>query len=676
MPFFSSISWRSPRWWVGWMLALAGVIALGGILWWLTQVYQSREENTRHQIERELHAISALQTQSVLDWREQRMIDAETLVDDSQFSLLVAQWLQAPSTAATAQESLQERLRILQERAKYTAVYLLNPQGALLLTPGGSVNGQLPALEMQAMQEAGAQAVVMVVEPHRDPFFAFPFFSVIVPLFQGTEWVGSVWLVSDVRTTLYPKLQAWPTPRETAESTLFSRHGNEVRTLNPLRYRTEEVSVFQLDQMRHDDPVVQAMAGARGVFYGHDYQGHAVMAMANAVPDSPWMMVSKIDVAEAFADTQLREILALSLPVSLLLLLAGLVFAYVQRRAWQRERKLKTQLQHNMRWLEGAQKAASVGYFAFDPHQERFLMSSMACEIFGLPAFSQEISLDDWMGAIVADDSPRVLALYQEAIAHCTPLRTQYSIHRYNSPELRWVEVWGEYEAQVEHGLVARMIGTVQDITERKQSEQELANYRTALEEKVRLDPMTQIPNRRALDEHVVLEWHRAMRNQTPLSLLMIDVDHFKAYNDHYGHVAGDECLRRVAAAIARCAGMRSGELAARYGGEEFAVLLPHNDAQQASQSAERVRAAVEALALAHAYSSVAGGYVTVSVGAATIQPVFAPAPEERQASADTVPLAAQVLFEWADAALYQAKQQGRNRTSAYEPPSPASEAV
>lgn len=660
---------RSARWWAGWLLALAGVILLGGVLWWLTHVYQSREEHARHQIERELHAINALQTQSVLDWREQRMIDADTLADDSRFSLLVAQWLQAPSMAAIAQEGIQERLRILQERARYTAVYLLNAQGNLLLKPNGNTSGQLPAPEMKAMQEAVAQAVVTVVEPRRDPFFAFPFFSVIVPLFDGTELVGAVWLVSDVRTTLYPKLQAWSTPRDTAESTLFSRHGNEMRGLNPLRHRTEEVTVFQLHQMLPDDPVVQAMAGVRGVFYGHDYRGHAVMAVANAVPDSPWIMVSKIDVAEAFADTQLREILALSLPVSLLLLLAGLVFAYVQRRAWLRERELKTQLQRNMRWLEGAQKAASVGYFAFDLHQKRFLMSSMACEIFGLPASSEEISLNDWMGTISADDAIRVLALYQDAIVHYAPLRTQYGIRRRNNQELRWVEVWGEYESEVEDGADARMIGTIQDITERKQSEQELTNYRTALEEKVRLDPMTQIPNRRALDEHVVLEWHRAMRNEMPLSLLMIDVDHFKAYNDHYGHVAGDECLRQVAAAIAGCVGLRSGELAARYGGEEFAVLLPHNDAQQASQSAERVRAAVEKLALAHAFSSVAGGCVTVSVGAATIQPVFTSAPEEGQASADTVPPAAQTLFEQVDAALYQAKQQGRNRTAAYVAP-------
>jgi diguanylate cyclase (GGDEF)-like protein/PAS domain S-box-containing protein len=656
------LTWRRRLW------LAAGLLVLGGILWGLTQVYQSREEHTRHQIERELHAINYLQTQSVLDWREQRLIDARALVDDSLFAQSAAQWLQVPEATVLTQR-MQERLRILQEQAKYTAVYLLDPQGHLWLTPNGSTTGRLPTPELQALESALAQAEVTVLEPRRDAFFAFPFLSVIVPLFEGTDAVGAVWLVSDVRSNLYAKLQTWPTPRETAESILFSRHGDEVRTLNPLRhYPQGGTAVFQLAQLQADDPVVQAIAGARGVLYGQDYRGRPVMAMVSAVSDSSWIMVSKIDIAEAFADTQLREMLALSLPVSLLLLLAGLVFAYGQRRAWRREHELKTQLQRNMRWLEGAQKAASVGYFAFDLEHKQFLTSSMANEIFGL-SNTGVLTLKDWMQAIVPEDSVQVLDIHRQAIVERTPLRLQYRIQRLDNQNLRWVEVWGEYENGQDPQQVARMIGTIQDITERKQSEQELANYRNALEEKVRLDPMTQIPNRRALDEHVLLEWHRAMRNHTPLSLLMIDVDYFKSYNDHYGHVAGDECLRRVASTIAVCA-CRAGELAARYGGEEFSVLLPGNDAAQAQRTAECIRAAIEALALEHRHSQVAA-CVTVSVGVTSVQPVFAPLPNYTCAEPDTVPQAAQVLFMQADEALYQAKQQGRNRVVAYQDSTP-----
>jgi diguanylate cyclase (GGDEF)-like protein len=190
------------------------------------------------------------------------------------------------------------------------------------------------------------------------------------------------------------------------------------------------------------------------------------------------------------------------------------------------------------------------------------------------------------------------------------------------------------------------------------------------LEEKVRLDALTQIPNRRALDEHTTLEWHRAMRNQTMLSLLMIDVDFFKRYNDHYGHVAGDLCLQKVAKAIAGSV-TRGGELAARYGGEEFAVLLPDTDTAQATLIAERIRTAVVDLGLEHIESTVQP-YVTVSIGLVCVIPAFTESPERW--AADAPPprsqsnniTCIQTMFEQADSALYYAKQRGRNRVVAY----------
>ena len=197
------------------------------------------------------------------------------------------------------------------------------------------------------------------------------------------------------------------------------------------------------------------------------------------------------------------------------------------------------------------------------------------------------------------------------------------------------------------------LIGTVQDITERKAAEQALSDYRNTLEATMRLDPLTGIANRRALDEQVAEHWQRAMRSHRALSLLMVDVDHFKHYNDHYGHVEGDACLQRVAYALAGVVS-RPDDLVARYGGEEFAVLLPDTDALQAGALAQKLCAAVRALGIPHARSDT-DSCVTVSVGVACAQPVFTP---------DNAPDAAlaQTLFQQADAALYLAKQRGRNR--------------
>lgn len=161
-----------------------------------------------------------------------------------------------------------------------------------------------------------------------------------------------------------------------------------------------------------------------------------------------------------------------------------------------------------------------------------------------------------------------------------------------------------------------------------------------------REDALTGLANRRYLDLMLVEEWNRAMRQQLPLAVLMIDVDHFKAYNDHLGHPAGDVCLREVARVIKSMA-RRSGDFAARYGGEEFALIYPTTNASQALGLARQLIEQVSQLKLAHPASSV-GPVVTVSVGVA----VTIPNGEPQQALA---------LVDQADHALYLAKQKGRN---------------
>jgi diguanylate cyclase (GGDEF)-like protein len=167
------------------------------------------------------------------------------------------------------------------------------------------------------------------------------------------------------------------------------------------------------------------------------------------------------------------------------------------------------------------------------------------------------------------------------------------------------------------------------------------------LEQVAMQDGLTQIPNRRHFDQKLREEWGRLTRNGQSLSLLMVDIDQFKPYNDHYGHGAGDECLRQVAQALYQVP-QRPTDLVARYGGEEFAAVLPETDEAGAGHLAQRLLEAVRALGIEHAYSDVAP-HVTISVGVATHSP--------RQPKRD-----AEALKQSADRALYQAKSQGRNR--------------
>lgn len=177
------------------------------------------------------------------------------------------------------------------------------------------------------------------------------------------------------------------------------------------------------------------------------------------------------------------------------------------------------------------------------------------------------------------------------------------------------------------------------------------------------VDGLTGIANRRAFDELLGIEWRRAMRHQQPLSLLLADIDHFKLYNDAYGHVAGDACLRQVAQTISAST-QRAGELAARFGGEEFAVILPHLGAAQAQEFAQRLCAAIEAQGIAHAASPVAA-HVTVSIGVASVVcPCTADTSKTAKCSDcdcfEHCRHAADALIALADGALYIAKRNGR----------------
>jgi diguanylate cyclase (GGDEF)-like protein/PAS domain S-box-containing protein len=186
---------------------------------------------------------------------------------------------------------------------------------------------------------------------------------------------------------------------------------------------------------------------------------------------------------------------------------------------------------------------------------------------------------------------------------------------------------------------VEMILIAIEDITERKKAEDQLKLIAF-------MDGLTGVANRRHFDNNLDLEWRRAMRSAKSISLIIVDVDYFKNYNDLYGHLAGDSCLRKIAHTI-RDSLRRAGNFAARYGGEEFAVILPDTDAEGAYLFAESLREKIENLNIEHKDSTV-GRNVTVSLGVSTTVP-------EKNSTHDE-------LISLADKALYKAKQGGRNR--------------
>ncbi|MGB3200300.1 MAG: diguanylate cyclase [Nodosilinea sp.] len=212
-------------------------------------------------------------------------------------------------------------------------------------------------------------------------------------------------------------------------------------------------------------------------------------------------------------------------------------------------------------------------------------------------------------------------------------------LQRFNADLEHQVSARTETLNQVNHQLQ-------QEIAVRRQTEQALQTANQELKRLTLIDGLTGIANRRHFDQYLEQEWQRAVRERLPLSLILIDVDYFKLYNDHYGHQSGDACLRQVAQAVSTPP-RRATDLTARYGGEEFAVILPNTDRAGAMYLAASLRQAVKALHIPHQDSAV-GPWVTISLGVSTCLP-----------SATLNPLN---LISAADQFLYQAKQQGRDR--------------
>ena len=226
---------------------------------------------------------------------------------------------------------------------------------------------------------------------------------------------------------------------------------------------------------------------------------------------------------------------------------------------------------------------------------------------------------------------------FAQVVETCTVLEREYY---YDSASLKaWFHI-----VAVKLGDGFAM--TFRDISDRKQIEITLQKANLRLTYQANIDSLTQIANRRRFDEYIIQEWSRCAREQEYLSLILCDVDYFKAYNDTYGHQAGDNCLYEVAQGIKRAV-KRPADLAFRYGGEEFAVILPLTKEQGAVKVAEEIHQQIQDLQLQHAGSEI-GDSVSLSLGVASIIP-------HSHASPHT-------LVATADDALYDAKLKGRNR--------------
>jgi diguanylate cyclase (GGDEF)-like protein/PAS domain S-box-containing protein len=256
---------------------------------------------------------------------------------------------------------------------------------------------------------------------------------------------------------------------------------------------------------------------------------------------------------------------------------------------------------------------------------------------------SSWISVEDWAQRMHADDRESVVnycvAQSKAGIDHEADYRALTKDGGY---------VWIRDVVHVvrnEDGGVDALVGFMFDISERKKTEEKLVRLQKELETLSFKDGLTGVANRRLFDSVLEAEWGSARRNSQPLSLIMFDIDYFKQYNDYYGHVQGDHCLKRAAQVLSSVA-TRPRDFFARFGGEEFVLLMPETGAESAEKVAERCRDVIFKERIPHEKSEVSQ-ILTVSLGVGTVIP-----------SQNEEPIS---FIETVDGRLYQAKQKGRN---------------
>ncbi|MGR0480251.1 MAG: diguanylate cyclase [Candidatus Electronema sp. V4] len=377
-------------------------------------------------------------------------------------------------------------------------------------------------------------------------------------------------------------------------------------------------------------------------------QGDVRGGIGVSVPLRPYMEIRQ----------RATTVLAVSYGLLWLLGCAGLlgVNRFVRRQILLR-RGMEAELLKEKERLELVLEGTGLGLWDWNPQTGQVVFDSRWAEILGCEPHEIAPNMESWQARVHPDDLPACLQAIHVHFAG----RTEYYSHihriRHQDGSWRYILDRGRVVERDADGQPLRFTGTHTDVTALKETETalreksaELARLNEILAHQAMYDGLTHVRNRRAFDQQLNKEWRCWLLSGKVFSLLIADIDFFKSYNDTYGHLEGDTCLRAVAQTLAQSAA-RASDFTARYGGEEFVILLPGAELEQALLVAEKARQAVEQLALPHPASSCAK-VVTLSVGAAAVSQLA-----ENEASCSG-------LLALADQALYAAKKGGRNRVA------------
>lgn len=311
--------------------------------------------------------------------------------------------------------------------------------------------------------------------------------------------------------------------------------------------------------------------------------------------------------------------------------------------------QIEATLRESEQRLELAMNTGKMGFLDWRLSPGEVLFNDRGYEILGRLPEGEELSITQWRALRHPEDIPRAEVVLNALLAgEVSTADIEYRV-RHKAGHYVWLHLRAEVIERGTQNEPLRVMATFRNVSARKVAELELKNANEQLARLTVTDGLTGVGNRRLFDQTLQEEWQRCARQASHLGVLMVDIDHFKKYNDSYGHQGGDVVLAAVAEILKKCV-QRSGELVARYGGEEFVLLLPASDMAACVAVARQCLAALQEATIPHKASPVSP-WVSMSIGVASVVP-------DASQSASS-------LLKTADAALYEAKRLGRNR---YEP--------
>ena len=442
--------------------------------------YLQQKENLKSGINNELESVAILKAKEISGWLKERTADANVFIQSPVFINYFQQILNGKNNFGYT--ILKDKSQSLKTQNGYEDIILIDKRGNLVLNASIYVNYEYSIFK-QYLEKAINTRETVVSDFHRYGRNNEIHLDFITPIYSGLkdgrgELIGLLIMCCDPNTYLYPIIEKWPTPSKTAETTIVEREGDSVVFLNNLRHDNRPVLTLKIALSQTKLPAVQAVSGKIGVFEGDDYRGKSVLTYLTDIPKTNWYMVSKVDKSEIYLPLRKQAWLA-GIILMLIIILIGLFLSLVRSAS---QKKLIKKIQNSEQNLLEAERIGNTGSWDYDVSTDTSCWSENMFRIFDVDREKPtELVFKYFVENLVhPDDRENVLSVFTDALNGIRPYDLEYRVIKKDGA-IRIIHAIAETQCD-KNGIVVRLIGRVEEITERKMSEITLINSKKRFE--------------------------------------------------------------------------------------------------------------------------------------------------------------------------------------------------